>query len=502
MISFFRRYQFELALLIVIGVAAFLRLWQVGNAPAGLLLDEAAYGNDAIEVAETGKWNVFYPDNYGREGMFITIAGVVFKLFGIGVVQLRSVTAIAGVLTVVGLYFFVKQWTDKMTATVASFLLAISFWHVMFSHIAFRAGFSPLLLVWSLFFLSRALQHRRWKDWIVSGVFFGLGFYTYLAFRAVVFLLPLLVFYTLWQTAGGRFSIRLKQWWVQWGKGWLIVATTTALTLIPFVVYFIHHPDHLVTRSLPISIFVKEYPFWEFIKNMATSMGMYFHRGDPAWQHNIAGKPELLFPVMVFVVVGIITLLQRRNRARYPAVFVWLIFLTWCTMLLPGALTTEYLPHSLRTINTLIPVYALAGIGAVQLYEAVKNRWSLFAKPFVGVILAVLFLGALGIVEGYKYFGVWVPSPESHCRALSYHADIARQINALPDGAKAYIIADVPGIPIDQSVLATQSLQFLTHQSGKTVIITPDTFNRAQVQEGDMVVSIMEEELKHPCPSL
>ncbi len=70
-----------LLLVIILIIASFLRLYNITETPPGLYPDEAMNGNNALEVLSTGHFKVFYPENNGREGLFINIQAVFLKFF-------------------------------------------------------------------------------------------------------------------------------------------------------------------------------------------------------------------------------------------------------------------------------------------------------------------------------------------------------------------------------------------------------------------------------------
>ena len=73
----------ELALILVIlALGIFLRFYLITQIPPGLYPDEAANGNNATEALKTGAFKVFYPENNGREGLFINIQAASIWLFG------------------------------------------------------------------------------------------------------------------------------------------------------------------------------------------------------------------------------------------------------------------------------------------------------------------------------------------------------------------------------------------------------------------------------------
>src|SRR3989344_8345251 len=60
-------------LVIILIIASFLRLHNLTELPPGLYPDEAMNGNNAVEALETGNFKAFYPENFGRVGLFINI---------------------------------------------------------------------------------------------------------------------------------------------------------------------------------------------------------------------------------------------------------------------------------------------------------------------------------------------------------------------------------------------------------------------------------------------
>ena len=70
-------------LILVMIVAGFLRLYHFTTVTPGLYPDEAMNGNNAIQAIQTGDFKVFYPENNGREGLFINIQALFLKFFGV-----------------------------------------------------------------------------------------------------------------------------------------------------------------------------------------------------------------------------------------------------------------------------------------------------------------------------------------------------------------------------------------------------------------------------------
>ena len=93
---------------LIVLVAAFFRLWLIDRIPPGLFGDEATDGLDALDVL-AGRGAVFFPANYGREGLHMWLVAGMFRLLGVTPLALRLPSAIAGILTAVATYWLGRE---------------------------------------------------------------------------------------------------------------------------------------------------------------------------------------------------------------------------------------------------------------------------------------------------------------------------------------------------------------------------------------------------------
>lgn len=114
-------------LLGILTIASFFRLWKLSAVPPGLYPDEAINANEASDSLKTGKFKVFYPENNGRESLFINLIAFSFLIFGVSIWSLKIVPVIIGILTVFGLYLLARELFNKNVALLSSFFLAVSF---------------------------------------------------------------------------------------------------------------------------------------------------------------------------------------------------------------------------------------------------------------------------------------------------------------------------------------------------------------------------------------
>lgn len=462
-------------LLLVILIAVFFRFFYLSQTPPGLYPDIATNGTDAIHANETGNYAVFYQANNGREGLFINLIAASFKIFGTSVWSMRAVSALIGVLTVLGLYFFASELFGKRVGLLASFFMATSFWAVNFSRMGFRAIMVPLILVWSSFFLFRGLRTKKFLDWALAGAIFALGFYTYLSFRLAPVIL--LIFFGLYLLIDRGF---IKTYW----KQIVVFGILGLIVLLPFLNYFYQNPADFSSRSGGLSVFSPEVNKGNLLGTLAATtakaFGMFNFYGDPNWRHNIPGWPELNLFVGLGFLGGIFLAGQgawqffKKKKESLKYIFLFLIF---GVMLLPTIITEEGSPHSLRAIGVLAVVFIFSAIFFDLLLSQVKKKE--FKKAF-WVILALILLLDLS-----QYFLVWGRSPQVSGAFDKNLVNIGEYLNSQPKEEKKMVIVNYSGVEVDGMPVPVQTVKFITYQKADNVSYVlpkdieetvPDTF--------------------------
>lgn len=476
--DFIKRNKIIVFLLLILAIATFFRVWQINMAPPGLYPDEAMNANDALSSLKNNQFKIFYPENNGREGLFIWLLALSFKIFGASIWSMRLVSAVLGILTVLALYLLTKELfhprsfsfaalvKPEKIALFSAFFLSISFWHVNFSRIGFRAILVPLLICFSFYFLLRAFRrNNNIFDYAWAGIFFGLGFYSYIAFRVAVVLLGIVLLERIvsyWQ----KHRPISMNWSNLWNKiylkdGWwkmdifLIIILIVAL---PMGVYFYNNLQDLTGRTGGISIFSSEQPLIEFGKSVFKTAFMFNVFGDWNWRHNYAGSPMLAWPVGILFILGIILSVRKLfTPERYHSIFL----LSWfAIMLLPAVLTFEGMPHALRAIGIIPVVCIFSALGICWLFDKLSLIQVKSAKYFA-VLLLIFIILYPGFKNFNKYFFDWAKSPET-ARAFSQdYVEIGQYLNSLPDQVKKYVIVNEKGLPYYGLSIAAQTSIFI-----------------------------------------
>lgn len=486
----------ELALLaLVFALGGFFRFYGLASIPPGLYPDEAMNGNNAVEALATGAFKIFYPENNGREGFFINIQALSVWLFGREAWALRIVSAIFGTLTILGIWFLARElfggWAARgrspdhadapeerftlspaaIIALTSAFLIATSYWHVNFSRIGFRAIMVPLCISFGLAFLLRALRTGSIPLTVLGGIATGVGFHTYIAFR----FMPLVLLISL--------GVALRSWRRGLAKQSCVPCVAALFLFVAFLValpvglYFLNHPEDFFGRSGQVSIFSGDDPLREFVKSTVITLGMFNIHGDCNPRHNFACFPELSPIAGVFFLVGFALLLHSLFRRGDPHRFAaFLLVSLFFVMMLPANLTREGLPHALRAIGMIPPVFIIAGWGAWWLWERFREpirraRRNFADQPFQNriqriekelVILAVVALVWVGW-EGFRNY--FFRFPASTATPGAFASDLwhsGQYLANLPDDIEKIVVVNAGGDLIRGIPASAQTVMFAT----------------------------------------
>ncbi len=443
-------------------IAIFLRFYHFTTTPPGLYPDEAMDGNNAVEAAETNHFQVFYPEDNGREGLYVDIIAVILKAWPTyqpWIIRLPA--AVAGVLTVWGLYLLVAELFGNGPGLLAAFLLATSVWGIMFSRIGFRAILAPLALVftlWLLIKMFRATSQRVGISYAVrAGIVYGLGFYTYIAYRATPLLFLLFIPF-FWKVSG---------FW----KRTILFIIVASFVAAPLGYYFDTHSGSFFGRTAEISVTSTGNPAYTFAANIAKEALMFNFHGDNNWRQNISGAPELFWPVGILFVLGIILVIYfwiRRARGKYITaeneklfpLFGTILALAWLAVgILPAAASDEGIPHALRSILALAPALILAALGGIWLYRMIEKHW----HARVAQTIAIIFIVIVAVWGYYDYFIVWAQNPNVPGAFNENYVDIGHAINALPTSTPKYVVVNAGGVLVRGIPTPAETTMFITH---------------------------------------
>jgi 4-amino-4-deoxy-L-arabinose transferase-like glycosyltransferase len=382
-----------LAAVLVIGVVALgLRVWGAGwSLPYVDHPDEPAVVDVILRIMQ-GDLN---PDHFFYPSLILYLQALVFKLhFWVGslsglygetftlpesnhfyttipaaFVWGRVFTALIGTATVLALAAWARRFVGTRAALVAAALLALSPWAIVQSHYIAVDAPAALFALLALLAVLGVLRGGSWHSYILAGVLVGLA--TGSKYQNVLVVVSLLLAHVwLWRRASLRYGWRLV------GAG--LISAAVFLLTSPYIVLdfagFMRDMETLFTsyeaghgdigRAWPIDAYLR---FW--------------------WLEGLGPLPFLL------ALVGAVAL-WRSNRARA------VVLLSFPLLMLLVLLRME--THFYRNmLPAQAPLMLLAGVGAVAIWDYVKQRLpQRMTYPAAAILLALLLLPSL--VPAYR----------------------------------------------------------------------------------------------------
>ncbi len=438
---------------VVVLLAAALRLIALDRIPPGLFYDEAANGIDALHVL-AGAHPVFFTGNQGREPLLIYLQAATFALIGPSPLALHIPTAMIGILTVAATYATFRAFFGQRVGLIAAFLLAVSYWHLSLSRLAFRAVAVPLFATAATFWCWKGLHTGRARHFAMSGVFLGLGIYTYIPSR----LAPIL--FALWILG----FLLLRSWRKQMPGGVLpsgiaVGVVLFALTVFPIGRYFYYHPADFISR---INAERQTQPNVSTLDGFVASVRALAVAGDPNPRHNLPGRPFLDPWVTVAAALGIVLATRRWRDGASLFVLGWS-----AAMLAPAGLSQEPW-HALRLVGELPFVLGLAALGFDWL-----ARLRLKGNQPIGLILLILPLTLSALLTTRDYFVVWANSPATYDAFEGSALHTLSLLHQAPADATVFATSDVYGgtpIPLGLVPGVASRARFF---DGRDTFVTP-----------------------------
>lgn len=463
--NFYTKSKTTVLLILILAIGVFFRFYKITEIPPGLYPDEAVNGVNALDALSTGHFKVFYPENNGREGLFMNIQALSVKIFGAQPWTLRIVSGIFGTLTVLGLFFLTRLLWSERIALLASYLMAVSFWPVNFSRIGFRAIMLPFILVWAFYFLWQGLIEKKLSRLAMAGLIYGVGFHTYISWR----LSPLLIILTFLMLLIIKHSVFDKKFVF---KSLFIFGVGAIVTMSPLLFYYAQHPADFLGRATQVSIFNSPAPVKSLVESVIKTLSMFNIYGDGNWRHNLAGRPELFWPIGLGFLIGLITAVRHTMSRKNIFLIGWLL-----VMLLPNFLAPEGAPHALRALGALPAVFIFSALGLNAVYEKAQrhfNRALLEPKndPRFNQIkrikkelglLAMLLLIFIGVWEARTYFVVWGGKLEVMNNFEQRLTDIGDYLKNLPPDTQKIVVVNEYGSIIKGVSIQAQPIMFLNY---------------------------------------
>jgi 4-amino-4-deoxy-L-arabinose transferase-like glycosyltransferase len=381
--------RWTLLVLAVAASAIFFRFYRLSQIPSEPFSDHAEKILDVYDVTQ-GQTLIFFPRNTGREAIQMYLTVLVSWLFGTGLsfMSLKIGTVLCGLGTLPYMVLLGKEVGNRRVGLLAMFLTGIAYWPNVISRIGLRFPLYPLFVAPTLYYLLRGLRRQNRNDFILSGIFLGLGLHGYSPFRIV----PVVVVIA---TALYLLHIRLKAERKQ-AVIWLsLLALVSLFVFLPLLRYALENPQLFNYRAFS-RLGDTENPLpgpalQIFLSNTWNALRMFNWDDGEIWVNSVTHRPALDVVSGALFLLGCILLLARYIRRRH-----WLdlfLLLSIPLLMLPSILSLAFPgenPALNRAGGAVVPVFlvvALALDGFIASLSAGRRRQWLAGLVAVALLL-------------------------------------------------------------------------------------------------------------------
>ena len=362
-----------LVLLAATVLVFFFRFYQTSSVPSEPFSDHAEKILDVYEVAQ-GDNRIFFPRNTGREAFQMYWTLLIANIFGTGFsyLSLKLGTAILGFLTLPFVYLLGKEIGGQRVGLFAFILTGIGYWPNVISRVGLRFPLYPLFAAPTLLFLIRGLRTRNRNDFLLSGLFLGIGLHGYSPMRIIPFVV-IAAFVIYWLHSQSKGARQILPVWLS------AIGFTSLIVFIPLLRYWIDHPAEFGFRAfsrLSGSEQALAAPAYQiFFSNLLNALKMINLDDGEIWVHSIPHRPALDVITAALFALGVILVLVRYARNRH-----WLdLFLLVSIPLLqmPSILSLAF-PGENPALNragaAYIPVFIIGAMALDGLLTSLKGE--------------------------------------------------------------------------------------------------------------------------------
>ena len=377
-------------IIFAIAFALFFRFYQLQNVPSQPFSDHAEKLLDVYDVTQGNYW-VFFTRNTGREFIQFYLTALLATVFNMGLtfMALKTGTVLIGLFALPFIYGIGKEFGGRKVGYLAFLLAASSYWLNTISRIGLRFPLYPAFTAPAMYFLIRGLKRQNRNDFILSGLFLGLGLHGYTPSRVAPFVILLGILVYLFHQ---KFSkVKTKAIF-----NFITLIMASVLVFIPLLGFTISNPDIVLFRSLT-RVSSMEKPLNEpastiFAKNNLMALTMFNYEDGETWVHSIPHRPALDIVMGVLFLFGLILVI-----ARYAEHRGWLdlyMLLSIPVLLLPSTLSLAFPaenPSLNRTGAVAIVVMVFTAYAFVEAYNALSRINTKLAIAIIGLLLVLSF---------------------------------------------------------------------------------------------------------------
>lgn len=408
--------------IVILFLAVFLRLYKLDTLTTPYW-EEVALGYDAYSISQNFQdhHGNFMPlvafESFGdwKPSLYFYTIVPFIKLFDLSVLAVRFPSFLAGIMTVLGVFYLIKQITTKKHLKekpylpyLGMFVTAISPWAIMFSRAGWEVNLATALILWgiNLFIFFTKKKETHYPSLLSSILLLVLATYTYHAARIVAPMIGLMLVF-LWfaqKSNSVKISTNIRRFFDR-NINTLVIAGFIAIVLISPLL--MNMTSNTTTKRFKETSLFSELSIIEE-SNLAKELQpnilgkVFYHRyllygrevainffdhfridflfvsGDENVRHSSQYFGQLYHIEFFFLFLGAVFItmaLRKIKNDPYPLEFknyLWFL-IGWLFITIIPASITKTTPHSLRILPSLPVFMVIITYGIDYSIEQIKT---------------------------------------------------------------------------------------------------------------------------------
>lgn len=406
-------------LLAIVVFAAVLRIWGIGQFPAGLNADEAAIGYNAYSLIQTGKdeygnWFPLSFTSFGdyKPGLYFYIVLPFVATFSLNEFAVRLPSALLGIGTIILIYFLAKQmFHNKWIGISSAFLLAITPWHIAFSRGSWETNAATFFITLGIYLFIKKVAEPKYL--FFSLISFLVSMYIYQSPRLVVPVLVLGLIGLYWRELFKSAKTNLQPL--------IIVVVTLGILTIPLALQFVGgsgsarfsglsflsdigpenranelRGEHSNPSSFAAKVFHNKITAYapQFFSHYVDHFrgDFLFINGDPIIRNKVPETGQFYLITVPLLMIGLVGLLKFSAKTKW-VVLVWLLVSPLASSM------TYQTPNAVRALTMVMPFVLIMSVGLVKLVGWFRNN------KVKSIVVAIILIGfsyeTVHFVESY-----------------------------------------------------------------------------------------------------
>ncbi len=391
---------------LIIFIALFLRVYNLGQIPPTLGGDEGSQGVEALKILRGDLRNPFVTSWLSVPTLSFFFNALTIQWLGNTALALRLPWALIGTATVLIMFALTRRLKGLALAVMTTALLAAYHYHIHFSRLGSNQIADAFFMAAAFLCLYRAYDQGGLINWALAGVVAGLAQYFYAGAR-----------FTTLMVGVTAVSFIVRDWprfWQVQRRGLLILIGAFLITAAPMVQYAVRFPADYNGRLNAVGIYQSGWMelakkvtgqtevqlLIDQFKRAALSYNAYPDR--TSWYGSNQPFFDGWWAVLFVLGLGYATL-RPFDRRLFPMLIWW-----WGAIILGGMLT-ESPPSSQRLITSAPPAVFFVGLALWKIGQVIQRLWSGTIVKLALPALAAAVVVVLCALSFNRYFVKYTP---------------------------------------------------------------------------------------------